>query len=373
MKKLVLSFILLFSSLGFAGTEGTGGGDGYKCPTPDSAYPYYNLRLVDTWGDMSLDEIVQDNVGQLMDPVGMRTLTRFINRQMPAATFDHPFIAGEKIPFGTFLLLRFNQLYFYHSDLPVRLRDIPDDNIWWWQVPRGCKKIQLAIQNFANSTVLMNWHTTNMPVIDKLFLHLHETLMSIRNQPDLNTRPVRLAVERVANMVRLRRADFVRGLTLDYYNSLLLPESVRDIVMPRTLRCRTTYKVPRINKYQPESTLPSVFLLTRVSGSGKDGDHNVYQIATGSGATAQSFHTEMFHQMTIYSEQVANMIHAFETKFELPSGVTYTLGIYDRINEAGVYVGSVQPRYSNKATDLKSGLQSTHEFYGGVGLICAPL
>lgn len=374
MKKLILILLALtMTPLAQAGGgHGGSGGDGYLCAKPkdDMAWPPYDLRLVDTYGDTSLDEIVHDNELALIDPFGMRTLARFLNRKMPAAVYPHPFKAGVKIPFGTLILLRNLQIYFYQSDLE-QLPDIKDDNIRWWQIPRGCKKVQLAIQDIKTSTVRMSEQAfLALPLIDDLFLRLHETLISLRNQPGLDTTPVRRDVERLAEMIRTHRADFVRGLTADFEKAITVPETTPPLTMPRTLRCQLTWRMPRIDVYQPKFELSSTFLLTRTSGSGEASAKNVYKIQTASGLAATSTSTNMLPQPTIYSSTRANMINAFETKFELTRGVTYTLGLYDHVDEAGVYIGSVQASFTDQAIARKSRQENSQEEYDSAGVIC---
>ncbi|MGE4133079.1 MAG: hypothetical protein AB7F86_15665 [Bdellovibrionales bacterium] len=382
MKNRVLVLLMLWSPLltfhaeAKIGGHGGSGGDGYLCKKDanDLEYPPYHLRLIDTYGDTTLDAIVQNNVGQLMNPFGMRTIARFLNRKMPHAVYPHPFKDNVKIPFGTMILLRHLQIYFYHWDLDENLPDISDDGIRWWQVPRGCKKVQLAIQDLKTSTVRMSFYTQNLPVIDDLFLRLHETLISIRNQPGLNTTPVRRDVERLALIVRDQRDDFVRGLTEDYYTSMTIgfTEKVPPLVIPAELRCRLTWRMPPLDSYQPTFALASEFVLTRQSGSGRAEEKNSYRLQTAPGTFSESQSTEMFLQPTIYSSTSASEIHAFRTHFQTPGGVTYSLALYDHLDGAGVYVGYVEASFTDKSIAEKSAQKSTREKYNSAGLICFP-
>jgi hypothetical protein len=375
VKNLILSIlaVLMLTPIARAseGGHGGSGGDGYMCPKAhpgEEAWPPYNLRLVDTYGHEELDEIVQDNVGQLMNPFGIRTVARFLNRKMPALAYPHPYKPGVKISFGSLVLLKYFQLYFYHSEFRP-LPDIGDDNIWWWSVPRGCKKVQLAIQDIKSGVVRMSDYVPNLPVIDDMFLRLHEVLIALRAQPGLDTTPVRRDVDRLASMARNNRADFVRGLTKDWETSVLIPENTPALVMPKTLRCSLTWRMPRIDAYQPKFALPATFLVTRVKGSGKSTDNNQYQVSLGQAAVT-GYETNMLLQATIYSSTKASEINAFETKFEFPRGVTYEAGVYDYVPEIGAYVGSVQASFTNKDISSKSKQMSSHEMYDGAGLIC---
>lgn len=368
---LTLSLAIPIAGLAQEGVNsGGGGGDGFKCKSNDpSAIQGYTTRLVDTYGNTELDKLEQNNVGQLRRDYGIRTVARYLDKVMPEKVYPHPYKSDLKISFGSLLVLHYMKLYFMTYDLSP-LPDLKDDNIPFWKVPSGCKKIQLAIQDIPSGVVSQSPEVRfDLPLFDRLFLRIHEVLISIRNQPGLDTTPIRKDVERLAAMLRDDQVQFIKNLTSDWENMVTgdLPNK-SPIIIPQTLKCHLTWKMQPVDESQPKFSLPQTFTVKRIAGAGNFDDKNAYQFQFNQKAAVLSKSVEMHRYQTLFGAFTSPFIDLFIAKFVF-LGTKYEINIHDMSPELGLYKGSVQASYVSNERSETSGYP---EAYNTSGLLCEP-
>ncbi len=176
------------------GTKDGGGGVGYSCRENGGAQVY----LADTYAMVTAGELK-----------GLESLSEEQIFLAAARTLKEPLVAGWSYKFRSDNLLYVDQ---------GRLDLLGDDNIADSAIPTGCTKVQLAIQDLRNHVV--NYDKSLVEKMSKSeqgLLRLHETFISIRNNPGEDTTAIRTAVE---------KAIGTKGAFAKFISQLADPDSI---------------------------------------------------------------------------------------------------------------------------------------------------
>lgn len=183
---LILGVLISASVNAFAGARDGGGGVGFLCQSGRKTRVY----LADTYqlvkkGQLPSNKTMKD--GLLFLAAGRR----FANSRIVGRDFKDFLSAGWS-------------LISIESSLtwkPKRGMDLlGDDHIAESDVPAGCKKIQLAIQDIQSRTVYFDDQLVHQLTSAEVeLLRLHETLISVRRLPGEDTTAIREAVNSVVD------------------------------------------------------------------------------------------------------------------------------------------------------------------------------
>lgn len=186
---LVLGLLFLVGSPTFAGGSSDGGGKGIECLENGKSIVYladtFPLRHTDLYQNLKLD----DTAGVI------NAMSEVVEKIYPEKKYSHPFLADQKVSLAWLLVYEHSFLKFeYAGNLP----DVPDDHIDIADLPKNCRKVQVAVQNIATGVVRKDISLIfKMNFLDRGLLELHETLLRIRKQPGMDTTPIRREVESV--------------------------------------------------------------------------------------------------------------------------------------------------------------------------------
>lgn len=175
-------------SLFAVGNGGTGGGMVISCA--ESTY------LADTFNLMASlkSKGVQDIDAFLIQTA----ILQVIEKKMPEETYPDPDDSKQKVSLATMLEHVRKKLVYVKTNETLPL--LGDDNIDESKLPVGCSKQQVAIQDIPKRTVLVN-HQLQMSLtsLERGLLEFHETLIGLRNQPGVDTTPIR---EKIENLMK---------------------------------------------------------------------------------------------------------------------------------------------------------------------------
>lgn len=190
--KLIFSILMLTASTAIAtGGEGGGGGKGLVCPVAGGKTAVYLADTFDLKQSGELDKLAPADPAAIVASAAL-----VVDSTFPAKVFPHPFVRGQKVTLGYMIAYRYQQLDFNY--VKGSLPDFPDDHIDLSKFPAGCQKEQLAIQNIAAKVVNETMRVEDLSWVERGFLDLHETLISLRDEPGADTTPIRKTVESIA-------------------------------------------------------------------------------------------------------------------------------------------------------------------------------
>ncbi len=181
----------LGKSLARGGVD-AGGGVGFSCRQESGPNKIY---LADTYALLSKLEVTGE-----AEPVNVVSATaKLLNTLKPQKIYDHPEVRNEKVTLGWMINYRHQQLKFEPNfSGKIKIPVLNDDNIKTASLPPGCTKVQLAVQNIATLTVEQSPLVNQLSWIERGYLELHETLISLRGEPGADTTPIRKEVESLA-------------------------------------------------------------------------------------------------------------------------------------------------------------------------------
>jgi hypothetical protein len=177
---LTLIILGLCTSMAYADGRDGGGGVGFLCHEHERNRVY----LADTY------QLVKSGVLANFDSVELPALFLEAAHQLSGPKADYSMADAD-------LTVRFSKLTWQREE-PLAL--LGDDHIAPNQIPANCKKVQLVVQDISTGVLYYN-----MPLVMQLssaeykFLELHETLISLRNQPGADTTPIRGQVASVSD------------------------------------------------------------------------------------------------------------------------------------------------------------------------------
>lgn len=183
---LLFSFLPLYS-FAIHGPIGSGGGKGIVCSR--SIYDS-TVYLADTfkyfYNEDSDRESPKESLADLPDLTPEEILlaaASYFEQIAPQKIYAHPFLPNTKVSLGWMVVHTFANLHIriIQKDLPL----IHDDHINLASLPPECrKKIQIAVQNFAQNSIEVNSaYFGELTPAEIGFLWLHETLLAIRGRP----------------------------------------------------------------------------------------------------------------------------------------------------------------------------------------------
>jgi hypothetical protein len=320
---LLLAFCLQAPAIASASAEraerlgpiGSGGGKGILCDDG-------KIYLADTFDLVRSGKI---SGYESVDPGAvMASAAAYLDKLHPEKVFPHPFLSGEKVSFGWLVAHTNANLPFqYKNSVP----NIDDDHIDPASLPEGCRKVQMAVQDFEHGTVNVDNHLiASLSHFEYGMLRLHETFLKLRNLPGTDTTPIRKAVAAVLDDPRLEFRKFALDLfarekegaryvpayspAQDFVNrhcqsrGMVAPGSILDGQckmaiaksnqeweqadraaaiptlrhIPKTLDCEVTSELDRTIDWQP----PKSFRLARAEGDGRPKSNNVYSLGFSS-------------------------------------------------------------------------------------------
>jgi hypothetical protein len=224
---LLVSVAALFTaSRSYAERDGGnsgGGGVGFLCGDDIATQKVYLADTYRTLNPQNREQTYIQYPAAVIDAA-----VEAVERIKPEKVYRHPTLPNQNVSLGFLLGYKYYSLKFVEEITPIG--SLSDDNIPTAQIPAGCRKVQLAIQDVPNGVVhLQGEHHRRLSEIEKGFLALHETLIAIRNQPGQDTTPIRVEVERIASALNDPRVSFA-SLVRNILNPGELPTSWR----PRT-------------------------------------------------------------------------------------------------------------------------------------------
>jgi hypothetical protein len=254
-----------------------GGGIGFLCNEEGKA----KLYLADTY---QLTKSGALNRLQNHGAIEMSDAVKVLDQKIPQKVYPHPFVRGQKVTFGFMLAHTMNGLSFEDHQLKNRTND---DNIR--QIPRGCKKVQVAYQDLKRNIVQLRDQAPFLNQADWFYLKMHEALISLRNRPGMDTTAIRSQVKNIALIL-----SNPRNFALATLNELAKRGTETKIVPPeQRKKFRTLYTAPRELLCQPtwvgergryaknDFRVPNVIRLVRTAGDGRVGEHNQYTLVAG--------------------------------------------------------------------------------------------
>lgn len=321
------------------GGNGSGGGKGFICP--DNGTFKEKIYLADTYSLRKSGEL--DRVPR----VSFSLATQLIDKMFPQKLYPHPHDKSKKISLGTKLAFVRNTLYFQEHSF-ANPPDYADDNIDESQVPVGCRKVQVALQDISNGYVRLREDAYKLANGDWLYLELHETLIALRNRPGADTTEIRAQVAKLAKVLsspEVFSKEILSKLDTsdkqDSFKTLRLPTLYR---MPMQLTCVPTWNLPRGKFQARDIKRPQQIILTRISGDGRVGEDSQYQIdlqhsafglkyrSTKVASTEASLSTETDNPATALRE---HGVFDFSAKFKIKKTAEIELSItaYDLITK----------------------------------------
>lgn len=185
---------------------GNSGGGGMVISCSDD-----RVYLADTFEIMS--SLTSKGLESL-DPFRVQVaITQVIEKKYPAKIYPNPKGGGDKVSMATMLEHIRETLVYIPSKKPLPL--LGDDYIDTSSLPAGCTKLQVAIQNIPKNEVTVDRKLQmKMSSLERGLLELHESLISLRNQPGLDTTPIRQSIE-----------DLMRN-ELDLFNAIFSSMSI---------------------------------------------------------------------------------------------------------------------------------------------------
>ena len=176
--------LALAANAGAFGKEG-GGGKGFVCRNADLSETVYLADTYDLARSGALDSLAPQEADSTVAAVA-----EIIEKTDPRRVFEHPLRPNHKVSLAWMLEFKYAALKW---NVATFVPPLDDDHIA--NVPRGCVKVQLAAQNVATGMIDENFVLTQeMKWIERGFLGVHETLVSLRGEPGADTSPIRQSV-----------------------------------------------------------------------------------------------------------------------------------------------------------------------------------
>lgn len=391
------------------GGSSDGGGKGIVCVENGRK----NVYLADTF------ELVRKGTFAKIRPADpaavLAAATELIEMIRPEKLYPHPFKKKEKVSLAWLLEFKANGLSYSYS-AESTFRELNDDNINSADLPFGCKKVQLAIQNIAKGSVILNYpFTSKLSWMERGFLELHETMVALRNLPGADTTPIRREIETIAQLlsdskfelhekilailnpgpVAPGQTEWTWAQTYIYENcgSRYLPtepqpgddfktafcriaakqaaEQDRENFLatalptltrfPEAINCQITYEgANHLGLPRPES-----FTFTRISGDGRPSSENVFEFESESSAPGQGWRTQRSwfltdsHRREAGFKKIGDM--SFSATFTDAQGNLATLFIDEYHELTQLFTGSLQ---------TKSAGYKHHDRFTAFGVTC---
>ena len=325
----------------------------------------------------------------------VQMVAEFIDRKHPEKIFSHPLFPKQNVSAAWIFVHTFAQLSVeYGKDLP----DLPDDHIDPTNLPKNCRKVQIAVQNLTSGIIQEDLGLVGkMGLLDRNFLQIHETFMSLRNRPGIDSTPIRKEVEALAKtmidpelstkgiilkiigsdspsvndpqwswkdmplikhcMMKLfsdmaRRADvFDNDLERDTCLNFLheLDKNGKPASAPTTptisnFPARLNCKVSHLGENFSGPEFSKSFSLIRTFGSGNPGEKDIYQLQSMGEPSIQSWDSS---EQNFIIKMKDSMINAaipfvFSVEFQMPKSRHTLLFIDQYFSYTDEFVGSVQ-------------------------------
>lgn len=326
------------------GNSSGGGGVGFLCKTPEGQQVY----LADTYS-LHVAGLFDRYVGVL----DFAKAVEIIDQKLPEKIYPHPFIRGQLVTFGFMISHTYNGLHFEEHGLEPKSAD--DDNITPDQIPAGCKKIPLAWQNLKTGMVNIRNAEPYLKNVDWFYLQLHESLIALRNRPGLDTTPIRSHVQKLASILS-NPANFalevLQEMARPYQDRPIVPKDQQSrfrtlYYLPQELTCTRTWTGNRSSFRTVNFKHPKSFAFKRLSGDGRVGQENVYQISpsypgktgvlkTSWPVVATNFYTESYNA---FGDADGVGTFSFSGDFKPASDVDFSFRIHKYDSVTNEYIG----------------------------------
>ena len=143
--------------------------------------------------DPKLQSVLGADPGQVATAI-----TQVIDEKYPAKIFTNPDGGTKKVSLGWMLSHTLGALDFEFAKAPLKL--LNDDHFDTSKLPPGCFKQQAAIQDIPKRHVDIDLDlVSKMSFLEQGLLNLHESKISLRNQPGADTTPIR---KEIADLVQ---------------------------------------------------------------------------------------------------------------------------------------------------------------------------